>query len=77
MTRVHPSLRPSYAFPAAEQESLGINSSAVARQAEVPFDPRTEVSADGRYIARKVVTHLWILFVALPVVLIILVQILK
>jgi hypothetical protein len=32
---------------------------------ENPFDPRTEVSADARHIANKVVTHLWILFVAL------------
>jgi hypothetical protein len=37
-----------------------------------PFDPRTEVSADAKHIANKVVTHLWILFVALPVVLAIL-----
>jgi hypothetical protein len=31
-----------------------------------PFDPRTEVSADARHIANKIVTHLWILFVLLP-----------
>jgi hypothetical protein len=30
-----------------------------------PFDPRTEVSAD----ARKIVAHLWIIFVLLPFVL--------
>jgi|ERR1041384_383743 hypothetical protein len=36
---------------------------------ENPFDPRTEVSADAKHIANKVVTHLWILFVALPIVL--------
>ena len=42
-----------------------------------PFDPRTEVSADARHIARKIVMHLWILFVALPVVLGILLAILK
>jgi hypothetical protein len=42
-----------------------------------PFDPRTEVSADAKHIARKVVTHLWILFVALPLVLVVLYQILK
>ncbi|CAN5489075.1 hypothetical protein BH10ACI4_BH10ACI4_09590 [soil metagenome] len=34
-----------------------------------PFDPRTEVSADAKHIASRVVTHLWILFVMLPVVL--------
>src|ERR1039458_1630641 len=33
---------------------------------ENPFDPRTEVSADARHIASKIVTHLWILFVLLP-----------
>jgi len=42
-----------------------------------PFDPRTEVSADAKHIARRVVTHLWILFVALPLVLALLFQILK
>jgi hypothetical protein len=36
---------------------------------ENPFDPRSEVSADAKHIANKVVTHLWILFVALPIVL--------
>jgi hypothetical protein len=33
-----------------------------------PFDPRTEVSADAKHIASRVVTHLWILFVLLPIV---------
>lgn len=37
--------------------------------AEQPFDPRTEVSADAKYIARRVAIHLWILLVALPIVL--------
>lgn len=32
-----------------------------------PFDPRKEVSADGKYIAGRIVTHLWILFVLLPI----------
>jgi hypothetical protein len=31
---------------------------------ENPFDPRTEVSADGR----RIVVHLWIIFVLLPFV---------
>ncbi len=39
----------------------------------VPFDPRTEVSAD----AKKIVAHLWIIFVLLPVVLGVLWAILK
>ena len=34
-----------------------------------PFDPRNEVSADARHIAKQVVKHLWIIFVALPFVL--------
>jgi hypothetical protein len=33
-----------------------------------PFDPRTEVSADARYIAGRIVMHLWILFVLLPII---------
>jgi hypothetical protein len=34
-----------------------------------PFDPRTEVSADATYTASRIVKHLWIIFVLLPVVL--------
>jgi hypothetical protein len=33
-----------------------------------PFDPRTEVSADAIHIASRIVKHLWIIFVLLPVV---------
>ena len=33
-----------------------------------PFDPRTEVSADAVHIAGRIVKHLWIIFVLLPVV---------
>jgi hypothetical protein len=33
-----------------------------------PFDPRTEVSADAKHIAGRIVKHLWILFVLLPAV---------
>jgi hypothetical protein len=52
---------------------------AAKRQAlqDNPFDPRTEVSADAKHIASRVVTHLWILFVALPLVLVLLYQMLK
>jgi hypothetical protein len=32
-----------------------------------PFDPRTDISADAKHIAGKIVTHLWILFVLLPI----------
>ena len=44
---------------------------------ENPFDPRNEVSADAKHIAGKVVLHLWILFVALPIVLGLLFALLK
>ena len=44
---------------------------------ENPFDSRTEVSADAQHVARQVVKHLWIIFVALPFVLGILYAILK
>jgi hypothetical protein len=41
------------------------------RQASVArgFDLRSEVSEDARYISGRIVTHLWIIFVLLPVVL--------
>ena len=32
----------------------------------MPFCPRTEVPADARYIAGRIIKHLWIIFVALP-----------
>lgn len=34
-----------------------------------PFDPRNEVSADARYIAKRVVKHLWIIFLVVPTIL--------
>ena len=34
-----------------------------------PFDPRTEVSADAEHIASRIVKHLWMIFVLLPIVL--------
>jgi hypothetical protein len=33
------------------------------------FDLRSEVSEDARYFSGRIVTHLWIIFVLLPVVL--------
>jgi hypothetical protein len=47
------------------------NALGIAKQEELrayPFDPRTEVSADARHVASRIVTHLWILFVLLPFV---------
>jgi hypothetical protein len=35
---------------------------------DIPFDPRTEVSADARHIAGRVVKHMWIISVLLPVI---------
>lgn len=37
-----------------------------------PFDPRTEISADARHIAGRIVTHLWVIFVLFPFVIAIL-----
>jgi hypothetical protein len=34
-----------------------------------PFDHRTDVSADAKHIAGRIITHMWIIFVALPFVL--------
>ena len=42
-----------------------------------PFDARSEVSENARYISGRIVKHLWIIFVLLPVVLGILFAILK
>jgi hypothetical protein len=33
-----------------------------------PFDPRTEVSADAKYTASRIIKHLWLIFVLLPFV---------
>jgi hypothetical protein len=33
------------------------------------FDHRTEISADARYIAGKIVKHMWVILVLLPFVL--------
>jgi len=43
--------------------------------ADFPFDPRTEVSADARHIAERIIKHLWIIFAALSVVLVVVVKI--
>jgi hypothetical protein len=32
----------------------------------LPFDTRNEVSADARYIAGRIITHLWVIIVMLP-----------
>jgi hypothetical protein len=40
--------------------------------ADNPFNPRTEVSADAIHIASRIVKHLWIIFVLLPLVAVVL-----
>jgi hypothetical protein len=40
-----------------------------------PFDPRTEISADAKYIAGRIVTHLWILCALLPIIIAVLLAI--
>jgi hypothetical protein len=55
------------------------------RAAEIAGEPipvrteniRPQISADAQFIANKIVTHLWIIFVLLPVVLVILFVLLK
>ncbi len=44
---------------------------------ENPFDPRIEISADAKHVAGRIVSHLWIIFVLLRIVLAILYAILK
>jgi hypothetical protein len=60
-----------------KEKSTGLTETAGLAPQVTLFDPRTEVSADARHIAGKIVMHLWILFVALPIALAILYSILK
>ena len=53
------------AASAAEQRRLSERRQAIQ---DNPFDPRTEVSADAKHIASRIVKHLWIIFVLLPFV---------
>jgi hypothetical protein len=39
-----------------------------ALQDRASFNPRTEISEDARYIAKRIVGTLWTIFVLLPVV---------
>ena len=43
------------------------NPLALPGHSALPFDPRNGVSADARHIAGRIVTHLWILFIGVPV----------
>jgi hypothetical protein len=53
---------------AAAAAELQRRSAARKELLDNPFDPRTEVSADARHIAGRIVKHLWIIFVLLPFV---------
>lgn len=62
----------------ARREKLRLERTARREElAENPFDPRTEISADAKHIAGRIVTNLWIIFVLLPGVLGILYALLK
>lgn len=43
----------------------------------LPFDPQVDISADARYISGRIVKHLWIIFVLLPLVAVVLYEIVK
>jgi hypothetical protein len=58
----------------AEEERLSKKRSHLAID---PFDPRTEVSADARHIAGRIVIALWVIFILVPFVLAILFEVLK
>lgn len=63
-----------------EQRRVEIQERLAAKRAQLeenPFDPRTEISADAQHIAGRIVRHLWMIFVLLPIVLGILYAILK
>jgi hypothetical protein len=62
----------------ARTETLRLERTARRKELEdFPFDPRTEISADAKHIAGRVVTNLWVIFVLLPIVLGILFALLK
>jgi hypothetical protein len=82
MAEVPPQRRIPYAQRRAEEISgLSVEAQPVPKPIGIetggPFDPRLEVSEDARYISGRIVKHLWIIFVLLPVVLAILFAILK
>jgi hypothetical protein len=53
----------------AEQEKRETSPAILAGTSSNLFDARNEVSADAKYVAGKIVRHLWTIFVLLPVVL--------
>jgi hypothetical protein len=63
--------------PRRDGQMISTPETTVTPEGPNPFDPRTEVSADARYIAQKIIKHMWILFVGLPIVALLVIQILK
>jgi hypothetical protein len=72
--------------PRPNEHAFGISDPTLtnAQRAQMLFDPRSDVSADARHIAvavessgRRIVKNLWIIFVALPFVLGVLIVLLK
>jgi hypothetical protein len=55
--------------------ALCAEGASIAREMQEIRSP--QISADAKYVAGKIVTHMWIIFVLLPVVLVILFAILK
>jgi len=49
-------------------ESLDLSHATPEVSRTLPFDARNEVSADARYIARRIVSNMWVIGVGLPVV---------
>ena len=62
--------------PPPDIASAGPKPVVVEPQAPV-FDLRTEVSADAKYIAGRIVTNLWIIFVVLPFIIGVIVYLLR
>lgn len=60
-------------IPYAQRRAAEIAGEPIARAESV----RPEISPDAKYVAGKIVTHLWIIFVLLPIVLAILWSLLK
>ena len=65
-----PRLKPS-------ESSIQSTTSTEAALQQPAFDPKTDVSADAKYIAGRIVTHLWIIFVLLPFIIVLLWELLK
>lgn len=63
------------ACPHCKGPSPCVDGMSLARQLQEASSP--QISVDARYVAGKIVTHMWIIFVLLPVVLAILFSLLK